>query len=222
MKLVSEPSWLSILESEFTTSSFNALESFVDEERKQHRVFPRENEVFSAFELTPFNAVRVVIVGQDPYHGLGQAHGLAFSVNDGVKFPPSLRNIFKEIQTDCQLPYPLTGNLERWAGQGVLLLNAILTVREGLAGSHANKGWEDFTDNAIRLLSEKRTNLCFMLWGDYAQRKGKVVDESKHLVLRAGHPSPMSANRGKWFGNSHFSTCNEFLKSIGQNEIDWR
>ena len=221
MNLVSEPSWFNALESEYSAAYFANLTDFVDEERRKFKVFPSEQQVFSAFNLTSFDSIRVVILGQDPYHGIGQANGLAFSVYDGVKFPPSLRNIFKEIQEDCDLPIPLTGNLERWAKQGVLLLNSVLTVREGNAGSHANKGWEIFTDAVIRKLSEEKDNLCFMLWGDYARKKGRIIDGTKHLVLQAGHPSPMSANQGKWFGNKHFSQCNAYQRGLGLGEIDW-
>jgi len=163
----------------------------------------------------------VVIIGQDPYHGLGQANGLCFSVNDGIAFPPSLLNIFKEIQTDLKLPFPKSGNLERWADQGVLLLNATLTVRESEAGSHQNQGWELFTDAVIQKISEEKENVVFLLWGGFAKKKGAKIDRSKHHVLETGHPSPLSANRGLWFGNSHFSKTNSYLKNLGKAEIEW-
>ncbi len=163
----------------------------------------------------------MVIIGQDPYHGLGQANGLCFSVNDGIAFPPSLINIFKEIEQDLAIPFPQSGNLERWAKQGILLLNATLTVRESEAGSHQNKGWEDFTDAVIQRISDQKENVVFLLWGGFAKKKGSKIDRSKHCVLETGHPSPLSANRGLWFGNKHFSKANSFLTSKGKNPIQW-
>lgn len=177
--------------------------------------------MFNAFNLCPFNEVKVVIIGQDPYHEPGQAHGLSFSVNDGVPFPPSLQNIFKEIQLDLGTPIPASGNLTRWAKQGVLLLNATLTVREHVAGSHQRKGWETFTDAAIKALNAERDHLVFILWGGYARGKVSLIDQSRHLVLQSVHPSPLSANRGGWFGNHHFSRCNEYLRQQGLAPIAW-
>jgi uracil-DNA glycosylase len=197
------------------------LAHFVDEAYASKRCFPPKDMIFHAFKNCAFDAVKIIIIGQDPYHGFGQANGLAFSVNDGLKFPPSLVNIFKEIESDLGLPIPLTGNLERWASQGVLLLNTTLTVEEGVAGSHQNKGWETFTDSVITLLSKEREGLVFMLWGGYAQKKGIKIDASKHLILRSGHPSPLSANKGHWFGNKHFSQSNTFLKNNGLAPIVW-
>ncbi|OWP85711.1 uracil-DNA glycosylase, partial [Flavobacterium covae] len=185
------------------------------------RCFPKGSLIFSAFDHCPFDNVKVVIIGQDPYHGLGQANGLCFSVNEGISFPPSLINIFKEIQTDLNIPIPISGNLERWAEQGVLLLNATLTVRENTAGSHQNKGWETFTDAVIEQISDKKENVVFLLWGGFAKKKGAKIDRNKHYVLEAGHPSPLSANRGLWFNNKHFSKTNDYLKSIKKEEIKW-
>ena len=189
-------------------------------EYQQYQIYPPGHLIFNAFNLCPFNEVKVVIIGQDPYHGPGQAHGLCFSVNDGVPFPPSLQNIFKEIKSDIGHEAPATGNLTRWAEQGVLMLNATLTVRAHQAGSHQRHGWETFTDAAIRILAEERENLVFILWGAYAQKKGAFIDRSKHLVLTSAHPSPLSAYNG-FFGNKHFSRTNEYLKAHGKKEISW-
>ncbi len=215
------PSWQTELNSEFEKPYFKQLISFVKEEYNTKKCFPKGNEIFAAFDYCPFDKVKVVIIGQDPYHGFGQANGLCFSVNDGIAFPPSLINIFKEIQTDLHKPFPKSGNLERWAGQGVLLLNATLTVREGEAGSHQNKGWETFTDAVIQRISEEKQNVVFLLWGGFAKKKGAKIDRTKHHILETGHPSPLSANRGLWFENKHFSKTNAYLKSLGNEPIQW-
>ncbi len=214
-------SWQKGLAVEFEKPYFQSLISFVNEEYATRKCFPKEHEIFAVFDHCPYDTLKVVIIGQDPYHGFGQANGLCFSVNDGVPFPPSLINIFKEIQTDVAQPFPLTGNLERWAYQGVLLLNATLTVREGEAGSHQNKGWETFTDAVIQKISDEKENVVFLLWGGFAKKKGAKIDRSKHCVLETGHPSPLSANRGLWFGNQHFSKTNDYLKSLGKDPIIW-
>ena len=221
MQVEIEPSWKAHLQTEFEKPYFKALTNFVRQEYKTHRCFPPGSEIFKAFNATSFNKVKVVLIGQDPYHGIGQAHGLCFSVPEGVDTPPSLQNIFIEIQHDLGLPLPPNGNLMRWASQGILLLNATLTVRAHQAGSHQNKGWELFTDAVISLLSEQKEGLVFMLWGGYAKKKGKQINGSKHLVLEAGHPSPLSANRGYWFGNKHFSKANTYLENCGKEPIAW-
>jgi uracil-DNA glycosylase len=215
-----EPSWSKILHNEFEKSYFEQLTKFVKKEVQTQQIFPPGKEIFNAFNLCHFDQVKVVIIGQDPYHGPGQAHGLCFSVKDGVVFPPSLRNIFKEIQGDLNKPIPKSGDLTRWAEQGVFLLNATLTVRAHNAGSHQGKGWETFTDEVIRIISEKKEHVVFLLWGAYAQRKGEMIDKSKHLVLESVHPSPLSAMRG-FFGNHHFSKTNQFLESKGIEPIIW-
>jgi uracil-DNA glycosylase len=215
-----EESWRRRLQPEFEKDYFRVLTGFVRSEYGQYPVYPPGKLMFNAFDLCPFDKVKVVIIGQDPYHGPGQAHGLCFSVNDGVPFPPSLVNIFKEIKSDVGTDTPRTGNLTRWAEQGVLLLNATLTVRAHAAGSHQNKGWETFTDAAIRLLAEERSNLVFLLWGAYAQRKGAFIDSAKHLVLTSAHPSPLSAPNG-FFNNKHFSRTNDYLQSHGSAGIVW-
>ncbi len=220
MEVKIEAGWKEKLREEFEKDYFTALTAFVREEYRTRQVFPPGNKIFNAFDLCPFDRVRVVIIGQDPYHNYGQAHGLCFSVTDGTDFPPSLVNIFKELNRDLGVPVPLSGNLERWARQGVLLLNAILTVRAHQALSHQNKGWERFTDAAISALNNHRENLVFMLWGAYAQNKGVSIDETRHLVLRTVHPSPLSASRG-FFGCSHFSKCNEWLVARGLEPIEW-
>lgn len=216
-----EESWKLILKDEFEAQYFSDLSDFIREEKKQSTVYPPGPLIFSAFNHTPFNRVKVVILGQDPYHGPGQAHGLCFSVPDGVPHPPSLLNIFKEIKSDLGIPVPAHNNLTQWADQGVLLINAILTVRANTPASHQNKGWEKFTDAVIRNLSEKRKNLVFLLWGNYAQAKENLIDSSRHFILKAAHPSPLSASRG-FFGCKHFSKTNEILAGLGLNEIDWR
>lgn len=221
MQVKIHPSWQAQLENEFVKPYFQNLIAFVKEEYAKHHCFPKGSQVFSAFDFCPFDAVKVVIIGQDPYHGFGQANGLCFSVNDGIAFPPSLINIFKEIEQDLAIPFPQSGNLERWAKQGILLLNATLTVRESEAGSHQNKGWEDFTDAVIQQISDQKENVVFLLWGGFAKKKGSKIDRNKHCVLETGHPSPLSANRGLWFGNKHFSKTNSFLTSKGKNPIQW-
>ncbi|KAA6321499.1 Uracil-DNA glycosylase [termite gut metagenome] len=220
MNVQIEESWKLRLQPEFEKDYFRILTDFVKSEYQQYTIYPPGKLIFNAFNLCPFDKVKAVIIGQDPYHGPGQAHGLCFSVNDGVPFPPSLINIFKEIKNDIGTDTPQTGNLTRLAEQGVLLLNATLTVRAHLAGSHQNKGWETFTDAAIRLLAEERSNLVFILWGAYAQRKGTFIDRTKHLVLTSAHPSPLSAPNG-FFNNKHFSRTNEYLKSYGNTGIVW-
>lgn len=221
MQVKIHPSWQAQLENEFKKPYFHNLITFVKDEYANHRCFPKGSQVFSAFDFCPFEDVKVVIIGQDPYHGLGQANGLCFSVNDGIAFPPSLINIFKEIEQDLTIPFPQSGNLERWAKQGILLLNATLTVRESEAGSHQNKGWEEFTDAVIQKISDEKENVVFLLWGGFAKKKGTKIDRSKHCVLETGHPSPLSANRGLWFGNKHFSKTNSFLVANGKNPIQW-
>jgi len=215
-----EKSWKSALEKEFEKDYFSKLTEYVRMEYKQHTVYPEGKLIFNAFDHCPFEKTRVVILGQDPYHEPGQAHGLCFSVQQEIKFPPSLQNIFKEIRSDEGYEPNKDGNLERWANQGILLLNATLTVRAHLAGSHQNKGWETFTDAAIHKLAEERTGLVFLLWGSYAQKKGEFIDAKKHLVLKSVHPSPLSAHRG-FFGNHHFSQTNEYLMNQGLTPIDW-
>ncbi|MCM1313478.1 MAG: uracil-DNA glycosylase [Bacteroides sp.] len=215
-----EPSWKERLQEEFDKPYFENLITFVKQEYRSYRIFPPGNLIFNAFNLCPFDKVKVVLIGQDPYHEPGQAHGLCFSVNDGVPFPPSLVNIFKEINSDTGAPVPQSGNLTRWAEQGVLLLNATLTVREHAAGSHQRRGWEDFTDAVIRILSRERDGLVFILWGSYAQSKSSLIDGSRHLILRSAHPSPLSAYRG-FFGNHHFSLTNNYLEQQGKAAIKW-
>ncbi len=220
MEVKLEPSWELVLQSEFEKEYFVKLTDFVKIEYKAHLTFPPASLIFNAFDKCPFDKVKVVIIGQDPYHGDGQAHGLCFSVNDNVAFPPSLLNIFKEINRDLGLPMPKSGNLTRWAQQGVLLLNATLTVQAHLAGSHQGKGWEQFTDAAIQKLALENQHLVFMLWGSYAQKKGNFIDATKHLVLKSVHPSPLSAYRG-FIGNNHFSLANKYLKANEKTEIVW-
>ena len=215
-----EESWREKLQSEFDAPYFAQLTDFVRHEYATTRVYPPGSQMFAAFDACPFDKVKVVILGQDPYHEPGQAHGLCFSVNDGVPFPPSLQNIFKEIHDDIGTPIPMSGDLSRWAHQGVLLLNATLTVRAHQAGSHQNKGWEQFTDAVIHRLAQDREHLVFILWGAYAQRKGEFIDRSRHLVLQSPHPSPLSAHRG-FFGNRHFSRANEYLMAHGIEPVLW-
>lgn len=217
---VIEESWKRELADQFAAPYFAELKSFLVAEKQQYAVYPPGPLIFNAFNLTPFDKVKVVIIGQDPYHEPGQAHGLCFSVQPGTKFPPSLVNIFQELHTDIGMPIPQTGNLEGWARQGVLLLNATLTVRAHLAGSHQRHGWELFTDAAIQRLSEKRNGLVFLLWGSYAQAKVQLIDTSRHYVLMAPHPSPLSAYRG-FFGCKHFSKTNEILLKNGIEPIHW-
>lgn len=221
MDIKIEQSWKSVLASEFEKSYFSDLIQFIKYEYETHTCYPPGNKIFSAFDYTPFNNVKVIILGQDPYHGPKQANGLCFSVADGIASPPSLQNMFKEIDSDLGISTPSSGNLERWAAEGVLLLNATLSVRAHQAGSHQGKGWEQFTDAVISKLSEEREGLVFLLWGGYAKKKGAKIDTSRHLVLTSGHPSPLSANRGYWFGNKHFSQTNEYLKKYQKQPINW-
>ena len=215
-----EPSWQKELQEEFDKPYFAELVRFIKSEYATHTVYPPGRLIFNAFNHCPFDRVRVVLLGQDPYHEPGQAHGLCFSVNDGVSFPPSLNNIFREVSADTGSPVPTSGNLTRWADQGVLLLNATLTVRAHQAGSHQRHGWETFTDAAIQALAPQRSGLVFLLWGSFAISKAQYIDRQRHLVLTAPHPSPLSAYRG-FFGCRHFSQCNAYLQSIGQSPIDW-
>lgn len=215
-----EPSWKTRLAGEFEKDYFVKLTDFVRQEYRQATVYPSGPNIFNAFAHCPFDRVKVVIIGQDPYHEPGQAHGLCFSVQDGTPFPPSLQNIFKEITDDLGRPCPTSGDLTRWADQGVLLLNATLTVRAHRAGSHQGHGWETFTDAAIRCLNAERQHLVYMLWGAYAQKKGASIDTSRNLVLTSPHPSPLSAHRG-FFGNRHFSRANDYLVALGESPIDW-
>ncbi|MCQ2318680.1 MAG: uracil-DNA glycosylase [Bacteroidales bacterium] len=215
-----EESWYEALKNEFESTYFVGIKTFLIEEKRHYVVYPPSNLIFNAFNLTPFDKVKVVILGQDPYHNVGQAHGLAFSVPDGVQIPPSLQNIFKELNSDIGMPIPKSGNLEKWAKEGVLLLNASLTVRANMAASHARIGWQQFTDAAIRALSEKKEHLVFILWGNYAIAKENLIDHSKHLVLKTVHPSPLSASRG-FFGCHHFSQTNQYLISNGIQPIRW-
>lgn len=221
MGITIDPSWKEALGNEFEQPYFKELAAFVKEEYQNKAVYPPPKAIFRAFDLCPFDEVKVVILGQDPYHGKGQANGLSFAVNDEVRLPPSLQNIFKEIEADFGKPIQnRSGDLSRWAKQGVLLLNATLTVQAHLAGSHQGKGWELFTDAAIKALSEKREHLVFMLWGNYAKAKGAHIHREKHLVLESAHPSPFSAHSG-FFGNKHFSRANEYLEAHGQTPINW-
>lgn len=213
--------WKNILQNEFEKPYFLELSNFVKEEYQNYTCYPQKKDIFAAFNFVAFDDVKVVIIGQDPYHGPNQANGLCFSVEDEIKHPPSLINIFKEISSDLKQDYPESGNLEKWAKQGVLLLNATLTVRAHEAGSHQKMGWKMFTDEVIQQISEQKENIIFLLWGGFARKKIKLIDEKKHHILESGHPSPLSANRGYWFGNQHFSKANTFLKSIDKKEIDW-
>ena len=221
MKVSIHQSWKEVLQEEFSKPYFEQLVLFVKREYSEYICYPKGQQIFSAFNHCPLPEVKVVIIGQDPYHGEGQANGLCFSVHDGIPHPPSLVNIFRELNTDLGVPYPLSGNLERWASQGVLLLNATLTVRANSAGSHQKQGWETFTDAVIKAVSAHCNHVVFMLWGGYAKEKAKLIDPAKHCILTAGHPSPLSANRGYWFGNKHFSQANAYLKANGKNEIIW-
>lgn len=215
------PGWKSLLSEEFEKPYFRQLTEFVRQEYRNNRCYPAGKEIFAAFDHSPYEHTKVVIIGQDPYHGPGQANGLCFSVADGIPHPPSLVNIFKELQEDVGKPYPRSGNLLRWADQGVLLLNATLTVRAHQAGSHQGQGWETFTDSVIRRLSASTSGVIFLLWGGYARRKAGLINKENHHILTSGHPSPLSANRGLWFGNRHFSTTNALLKREGKEEINW-
>lgn len=221
MNIKIEESWEVKLRKELEKPYFESLMTFVKKSYNASVCYPPEGLIFNAFDKCSFEKTRVVILGQDPYHGSRQANGLSFSVNDGIPFPPSLINIFKELNDDLGVPFPKSGNLERWAEQGVLLLNSTLTVQEASAGSHQNKGWEQFTDAVIQCINDEKEGVVFLLWGKYAQNKGKIIDTSKHLVLKSKHPSPMSANFGGWFGNKHFSQANNYLRSRGVAEIEW-
>lgn len=221
MNVKIEQSWKRHMAQEFDKQYFATLTAFVRSEYQNHTCYPPARLIFNAFDLCPFDKVKVVIIGQDPYHEPGQAQGLSFSVPDGVRFPPSLINIFKEIELDLGTPMPTTGDLTRWAEQGVLLLNATLTVRAHQAASHQRQGWEEFTDAAIKALNAGRDHLVFILWGGYARSKASLIDASRHLVLQSVHPSPLSANRGGWFGNHHFSRANKYLEEHGETPIRW-
>lgn len=216
-----DESWKVVLKDEFDAGYFADLKSFLVEQKQKHTIYPPGSQIFNAFNRTPFNNIKVVIIGQDPYHGPGQAHGLCFSVPKGIKPPPSLVNIFKELQQDVGITIPNHGNLEKWANQGVLLLNATLTVKAHTAGSHQGKGWEVFTDNVIKTISEQKEGVVFLLWGRFAQNKEKIIDTSKHFILKSAHPSPLSAYNG-FFGCKHFSKTNEILRQSGKEEIDWQ
>ena len=220
MNVKIEQSWKELLKSEWDAEYFRTLTEFVRTEYSTCRIFPPASKIFAAFDSCPVNGLKVVILGQDPYHGYGQANGLCFSVEDGVRFPPSLINKFREVSSDTGAPMPTSGNLERWAKQGVLLMNATLTVRENCAGSHQGRGWEQFTDNVIKAISEKCNNIVFILWGSYAIKKRELIDGGKHLILTSVHPSPLSAHRG-FFGNHHFSLANDYLKKHGREIIEW-
>ena len=217
-----ESSWKTMLKTEFEADYFKNIKKVLTQEKSIFKIYPSGTNIFKAFDLTPFNQVKVVIIGQDPYHEPNQAHGLCFSVLDGVKQPKSLENIFKELQTDLGYPYPKSGNLTSWAEQGVLLLNATLTVRKGEANSHQNIGWQIFTDAVIEKLSVEKEGIIFLLWGGFAKKKGLKIDSNKHHVLSCGHPSPLSANKGHWFGNKHFSKTNELLLKMGKSPINWK
>lgn len=221
MNVSIDNSWKPLLKPEFEKPYFFDLVNFVKQEYKTHTCYPKGKDIFNAFNHCRFEDLKVVIIGQDPYHGPNQANGLCFSVHDGIPHPPSLTNIFKELESDLKMPYPTSGNLESWADQGVLLLNATLTVRAHTAGSHQNKGWEIFTDTVIKTISDHKENVVFLLWGGFAKKKTKLIDSKKHHILTSGHPSPLSANRGYWFGNKHFSKTNEVLQQDGAEKIDW-
>lgn len=220
MNVKIENSWNEVLKDEFSKPYFLDVIAFVKSEHQNHAIYPSGKDIFAAFDATPFSKTKVIILGQDPYHGENQAHGLSFSVKEGVKCPPSLKNIFKELKTDVGLETPTSGNLERWSAQGVLLMNATLTVRANNPGSHQNKGWETFTDAVIEKLSNNKSNLVFILWGAYAQKKGKIIDKTKHLVLESPHPSPFSADKG-FYGSRPFSKTNDYLKSNNHDIIVW-
>ena len=214
--------WHDVLKAEFAKEYFQKLELFLEKEKQEHIIYPSAEDVFNAFDYCSFAKIKIVILGQDPYHGPNQANGLCFSVNKGIVHPPSLINIFKEIESDLGIKFnDRNGDLSLWSKQGVMLLNATLTVKKGLAGSHQNKGWESFTDRVIEIISDETNNTVFLLWGSFAKQKKKLINNKKHKILESGHPSPLSANRGLWFGNKHFSLCNEHLKKIGKKEIDW-
>ena len=215
-----DSTWKTVLVDEFTKDYFTELRNKVRIEYKSNVIYPHPTKIFNAFSLTPFNKVKVVVIGQDPYHGENQAHGLSFSVENGVKIPPSLNNIFKELKSDLKINLPKSGNLSSWAEQGVLMLNSVLTVRSGVANSHKNIGWEIFTENVISIISSQLSNIVFILWGKQAQEKIKIIDTKKHLILKSAHPSPLSAYNG-FFGCKHFSKCNAYLKKSNKKQIDW-
>ncbi len=221
MKVKIADSWKNILQPEFDNPYFKELTDFVKSEYKNYTCYPKAKDIFAAFDFCSLSDLKVVIIGQDPYHGPNQANGLCFSVKDAIKHPPSLVNIFKEISSDLNQEYPQSGNLEKWAKQGVLLLNATLTVRAHEAGSHQKKGWETFTDVVIKQISEEKENIIFLLWGGFAKKKVKLINKKKHHILESGHPSPLSANRGYWFNNKHFSKTNEILESMNKPKIQW-
>ena len=222
MSIKIDESWGKFLTKEFDSEYFKNLISFVKEDYSKTTCYPKGSQIFNAFDSCPVNNLKVVIIGQDPYHGDNQANGLCFSVNKGISHPPSLINIFKEIEADLGHKFKhKNGDLSKWAKQGVMLLNATLTVKKGLPGSHQNKGWEIFTDKVIKIISNKTNNTVFLLWGSFAKKKIKLIDTEKHKILESGHPSPLSANRGYWFGNKHFSKCNKYLESFERNKIDW-
>ncbi|OBX24023.1 MULTISPECIES: uracil-DNA glycosylase [Bizionia] len=221
MEVKIHESWMPYLQEEFETDYFKALMAFVASEYQKHTCYPPASEIFQAFLACPFKETKVVIIGQDPYHGVGQANGLCFSVYENTPHPPSLRNIFKELESDIKKPYPESGSLLHWAKQGVLLLNATLTVRAHEAASHQKMGWETFTDNVIKTISDKQNDVVFLLWGGFAKKKSKLIDTNKHTILTSGHPSPLSANRGYWYGNNHFSKTNAILESKGYLPIKW-
>lgn len=216
-----ESGWKEILAQEFNSDYFKHLKSQLITEKEKYTIYPPGKAIFNAFNYTPFHQVKVVIIGQDPYHGPHQANGLCFSVNEGVKHPPSLENIFKELKNDLGMPYPISGDLTVWAKQGVLLLNATLTVRKGEANSHQHIGWQNFTDAVIQQLSDRCEGIVFLLWGGFAKKKGRKIDSSKHHILTSGHPSPLSANKGHWYGNNHFSQTNALLNQMKKKPIDW-
>ena len=221
MKVKIADSWKNILHQEFEKSYFKELTNFVKSQYENYTCYPKEQDIFAAFDFCSFDDLKVVIIGQDPYHGPNQANGLCFSVKDEITHPPSLKNIFKEISSDLKQEYPESGNLEKWAKQGVLLLNATLTVRAHEAGSHQKQGWETFTDEVIRQISNEKEDVIFLLWGGFAKKKVKLINKNKHHILESGHPSPLSANRGYWFENQHFSKSNMILRSINKKQIDW-
>ena len=222
MNLIKEPGWAKRLNTEFEKTYFSALLDFLDSEYTCYTCYPRKEDIFKAFEYSPFDKTKVVIIGQDPYHDSGQANGLCFSVPSEIKHPPSLVNIFKELQVDVGMSYPASGDLTPWAKQGVLLLNATLTVRAHEAGSHQKKGWEKFTDHVIEAINKSSKSVVFLLWGGFAKKKKKLIDTDKHFILESGHPSPLSANRGYWFGNKHFTKTNSLLEQVAQQPIDWK
>lgn len=222
MRVEIHPSWEKVLQPLFETTYFENLAQFLKKEYAENVCYPPGRLIFEAFNACPLEQLKVVIIGQDPYHGPGQAHGLSFSVLEGVSPPPSLVNIFREIENDLGIPFPKVGNLSPWANQGVFLLNATLSVRAHQAGSHQKQGWEVFTDQVIQTISTQKEGVVFMLWGGYAKKKAQLIDSSKHLILSSGHPSPLSANRGYWFGNKHFSQANTYLRTKGKEEINWR